>query len=90
MMGLCGALWHEIYCMGSSLERPWVRVVVVFFSLWSIVRLIGSIMLANWLLHVYGNKLIDVINVESLWCGGWVCVCGVGRCVFIDILADGL
>lgn len=29
-------------------------------------------MLANWSLHVYGNKLIDVISVESLLCG--VCV----------------
>lgn len=28
-----GALWREIYCMGSSSERPWVRAVVIFFSL---------------------------------------------------------
>ena len=27
-------------------------------------------MLDNWMLHVYGSGLIDVINVKSLWCVG--------------------
>jgi hypothetical protein len=87
-----GALWRRIYYMGISSERPCMRAIVVFFSLRSIVRLIGSIMLANWSLHVYGSEFIDVINVKKFviwWC---VCVWSKALCLnrcFSGWILDG-
>lgn len=67
MVGLCGVGY---IIQGTSSKRPCVRAIVVFFSFRSTVRLIGSIMLANWFLHVHGSEFIDVINVKSFSCGG--------------------